>query len=344
MNNKVTIKTIAKMAGVSHTTVSRALNDSPLVKETTKMKIHELANELNYTPNLNAKALVEKKSFIIGVYFTDMSEGTSPSFMAEVIQRVKTALPRGYDISVDSFANLRRSNEKVNPYYDGSIVVSQATSDDEYIEQLTKVGKPLVVLNRKIERTDLYNYFGDDYAGATTATNYLLRMGHRKIAMIKGQDGFASTKLRAQAFYDVLKKNKITLPDEWVVDGNYSINSGYRAMEQILTNTELPSCVFSANDDMAMGAIRACIDYGFNVPEDISFIGFDDSAYSNFYNPRITTIRKPTKEIIQNGIQALKNLIENQTPQLPRVLSIKPALIVRNSVKRNISNSFNKNK
>lgn len=330
---KVTIKTIAKMAHVSHTTVSRALNDSPLVKEATKDKIRKLAAQMNYTPNLNAKALVEQRSFIIAVYFTDMADGTSPSFMSAVIHQIKEYLPKGYEIAVDSFASLRRSKRSINQRFDGALVVSQSASDDEYIEQLAETGKPVVVLNRAIERTDLYNYSSDDYSGTTVAMNYLLRMGHRDIAMIGGREDFASAKLRSQAFYDVARKNKLDLRPEWIVRGNYSIDSGYRAMEQILSNDTLPTCVFAANDDMAMGAIRACEDYGFKVPEDISFIGFDDNTYSQYYNPRITTIKKPTDEIAHNGIKVLKELLSSNQPEGPRSVSLKPSLIVRDSVK-----------
>ncbi|WP_076459463.1 LacI family DNA-binding transcriptional regulator [Limosilactobacillus caccae] len=331
---KVTIKTIAKIANVSHTTVSRALNDSPLVKEETKKKIRELAAKMNYTPNLNAKALVEQKSFIIVVYFTDMADGTSPSFMSAVIHQIKDQLPKGYEIAVDSFASLRRAKQSINLRFDGALVVSQSASDDEYIEQLAETGKPVVVLNRKIDRDDLYNYSSDDYAGTTSALNYLLRMGHRDIAMIAGRKDFASAKLRCQAFYDVLKANDIAVRQDWMLQGNYSIDSGYKAMEDILNAGDLPSCVFAANDDMAMGAIRACEDYGFKVPEDISFIGFDDNAYSQYYNPRITTIKKPTSEITHYGIGVLKALIDNKQPELPRFENLKPALVVRDSVKK----------
>lgn len=334
MNDKVTIKTIAKMANVSHTTVSRALNDSPLVKEDTKKKIRKLAARMNYTPNLNAKALVEKKSFIIAVYFTDLADGTSPSFMSKSIHQIKEFLPSGYEIAVDSFASLRRSKQSINLRFDGALVVSQSDSDDEYIDQLAATGKPLVVLNRKIDRDDLCNYAPDDYLGTATAVNYLLRMGHTKIATITGRKEFASAHLRLRAFLETLHQHKIDVPKEWQVRGNYSITSGYQAMEKILNTGNLPTCVFAANDDMAMGAIRACEDYGYKVPDEISFIGFDDNAYSKFYNPRVTTIRKPTSELAENGVKALRDLIDNRELQLPRFLNLKPSLVVRDSVKK----------
>lgn len=334
MDDKVTIKTIAKMANVSHTTVSRALNDSPLVKETTKEKIRELAARMNYTPNLNAKALVEQRSFIIAVYFTDLNSGTSPSFMSEMIHQIREMLPKGYEIAVDSFAALRRSKQSINLRFDGALVVSQAPSDDVYIDQLANTGKPVVVLNREIDRKDLYNYASDDYTGTENAINYLLRMGHRQLAFISGKEDFTSAVERSRAFFDVMKVNHLSIPSKWSVAGDYSVESGYKAMEKILNSGEIPTCVFVSNDDMAMGAIRACNDYGFNVPDQISFMGFDDSSYSNYLVPRLTTIKKQMREITNNGVKTLKELINGQTPDGENFLNIKPALVVRESVKK----------
>lgn len=334
MDDKVTIKTIAKAANVSHTTVSRALNDSPLVKENTKEKIKKLAEKMNYSPNLNAKALVEKRSFIIAVYFTDLNSGTSPSFMSEMLHQIKEMLPKGYEIAVDSFSGLRESKQTINMRFDGALVVSQSASDDPYISQLADTHKPIVVLNRKVERTDLYNFASNDYLGTANAINYILRMGHKKIGIISGKANFVSSQNREKAFFDTMKKNKIEVPKEWTIRGDYSVRSGYDSMEKILLNDSLPTCIFVSNDDMAMGAIRACNDYGFSVPEQISFVGFDNSAYSNYFIPRLTTVKKPMKEITKYGIKVLKELIDSEEPEEERFIDIKPSLVVRESVKR----------
>ncbi len=334
MNDKVTIKTIAKIANVSHTTVSRALNDSPLVKEKTKKEIREIAERLNYSPNLNAKALVEHRSFIIAVYFTDLNSVTSPSFMSEMLHQIKEMLPKGYEIAVDSFASLRQSKQAINLRFDGALVVSQSSSDDIYIEQLAKTGKPIVILNRKVERTDLFNYASDDYSGTVIAVEYLLRMGHQKIGLISGKEEFTSSQNRLAGFLDTLQKHNISRNNDWIVAGDYSVKSGYDAMEKILNSGDLPTCIFASNDDMAMGAMRACEDYGFNVPNQISFMGFDDSSYSNYCIPRLTTIKKPMREITNNGIKILNDLINNKSPKTVQSMNIKPSLVVRESVKK----------
>ena len=332
MADKVTIKTVAKLANVSHTTVSRALNGSPLVKEETRKKIQEIATRLDYTPNLNAKALVEKRSYIIAVYFSDISNGTSPSFMSEVIHQIREKLPKGYEIAVDSFAALRRSGQGINLRYDGALVVSQEKTDDQFIDQLAETGKPVVVLNRKVERTDLYNYASDDFSGMENAINYLLRMGHRKIAFITGKKGFTSSINRKAAFVDVMKKNQVSVPEEWMIAGDYSIESGYKAMEKIINGGKIPTCVYASNDDMAIGAIRACNDYGYKVPGQISFMGFDDSIFANYFTPRLTTLKKQTKMIVDRGISTLKSLIDGEQPTEKRFENIKPTLVIRESV------------
>lgn len=322
------------MANVSHTTVSRALNNSPLVKTDTKKKIMDLAAKLHYSPNLNAKALVEKRSFIIMVYFTDLTDGTSPSFMSKTIHQIREFLPNDYEIAVDSFASLQHSDKHINLRFDGALVVSQATSDDKFIDQLALTGKPLVVLNRKINRKDLCNYVPDDYFGGILVANYLVQMGHTKIALITGRKEFASTALRIQGLLRTLSQHSIHVPRKWQVGGNYSISSGYYAMENLLNSKDLPTCVFAANDDMAMGAIRACNDHGYNVPDDISLIGFDDNNYSKFYIPRITTIHKPTSKLAENGVAALRDLIGSKTLQVPKFINFKPSLMIRDSVKK----------
>lgn len=149
MRQKVTITTIAKAAGVSHTTVSRALNDSPLVQDATKQRIKEIAASLGYRPNINAKALVERKSYIVGAYFTDLDNGTTPAFMFNAINQARQSIPTEYSVAVNSFANLKpMAPSLAAPRCDGALVISQASSDDPYIQTLSQSGLPIVVVNR----------------------------------------------------------------------------------------------------------------------------------------------------------------------------------------------------
>ncbi|MBU7558059.1 LacI family transcriptional regulator [Levilactobacillus brevis] len=329
---EVTIRTIAQRANVSHTTVSRALNDSPLVKEETKSKIRQLADELGYVPNLNAKGLVENRSFLIGIFFSELDTGTSPSFLVDVINRAKVALPAGYSLSLDSIESLSKSSGIFRHQYDGAIVVSQSRHDDAFIEMLIKQGLPVVVLNREIDRQDVPNFATNDYLGTEKILEYAIRMGHQTFGIIQGATDFVSAADRQQAFEDVVRTHQVTVKPEWRKRGTYLPDSGYEAMRAILGASTVPTCIFAANDDMAVGAMRACQDLGYSIPGDISIIGYDDMSYAKYLIPRLTTVRKPTDSIVKDGVAALTQLLDDSAEKVTKKIIV-PTLIVRDSVK-----------
>lgn len=329
----ITLKTIAKLAQVSPTTVSRALNNSSNIKPETKAKIIALAKKLGYVPNLTAKALVTKHSYIIGVFFTSLSSGTSESFLKEVINQANNILPNGYTLAINDINSISKNKNLISHNYDGIIVLSQSKSDDKFIAEIKNRQMPMVVLNRQISRNDISNYSSNDFLGVKNMMAYAIRMGHRKFGLIKGIDSFESTKERTQGFYNVLHQYGLTINPELVKTSDYKPKSGNIAMRQILTSGKIPTCVFCENDDMALGAIKACQELGFQVPEDISFIGYDNTDYSKYLIPSLTTVRKPTDKIIDLGIKKLTELLSQKNTKVNiDKINITPEIIVRNSV------------
>ncbi|MBT9672698.1 LacI family DNA-binding transcriptional regulator [Secundilactobacillus kimchicus] len=333
-----TIMTIAKLAKVSHTTVSRALNGSNLVKEETREKIRAIAKEIGYTPNISARGLVNRKTFLIGVFFSEMESGTSPSFLVDVLNQAREALPTGYIVSVDSIGNYKGNALPVGRY-DGVVIISQAESDDVFIDQVRDQHIPMVVLNRQLSREDIVNYATDDYLGAQLLIQYAARMGHERIGILEGHPKFSSTKERWRGYVDSLNKAGLQFNDQWVKVGDYLPKSGYDKMKELLSGSAVPSCVFVTNDDMAVGAIRACEDLGFRVPDDISILGFDDTEYSKYLVPRLTTIKKPTHALVRKGIVALTNLLSAKNVT-NRTETLRPSLVIRESV-ANVRNETN---
>ncbi|MBA1434543.1 LacI family DNA-binding transcriptional regulator [Bombilactobacillus bombi] len=327
---EVTLKTIAQIAKVSPTTVSRALNNSSNIKSDTKQKILKIAKEIGYIPNLTAKALVTKRSYIIGIFFTDIRVGTSESFLKDVINQAQKILPKGYTLAISDINN----NKSVLTHnYDGIIVLSQSQSDDQFIDEIVNRKIPIVVLNRKISRNDISNYSINDYLGVQNMVAYTIRMGHHNFGLIKGIDTFDSTRLRTTSFLNTLKKYGLKIDPELIKNGDYKPKSGNVAMRQILTSGKIPTCVFCENDDMAIGAIKACKELGYRVPEDISFISYDDTDYSKYLIPGLTTVRKPTAKIINLGIQKLTELLQYSSQKIGiDKMNITPEIIVRNSV------------
>ncbi|MGH4138697.1 LacI family DNA-binding transcriptional regulator [Clostridium sp.] len=308
---EVTIKDIAKIAKVSHTTVSRALNDSPFINVNTKAKIMAIAKELNYVPNYSAKSLVLNRSYNIGLFFTTISEVTSPSFFYETVSGVNSIIKESYNLvvrGIDDYKDFALINKRS---FDGIILMSQSESDNAFIYHLMEKKIPLVVLNRDIDESSLVNILSSDKKGAYEAVMYLIESGHKEIAIIEGKKGFNSTIERKNGFLHALIENKLHIKSEYMVEGNYTIESGFSAMKKLLCLDEVPTAVFCSNDEMAVGAMKATFEAGLNVPMDISIMGFDGTQLGAFLRPALTTLRRPIIEVSKKGAEKLLHIIES---------------------------------
>ncbi|GAB6087683.1 LacI family DNA-binding transcriptional regulator [Alkaliphilus crotonatoxidans] len=327
----VTIKDIAKIARVSHTTVSRALNNSPLIKEDTRERIKAIAKELNYTPNFNAKSLVLDRSYHIGLFFSTISQGTSSHFFHEVVKGVNNVIKDQFNMVVKGIDDYHDFNSITRKNFDGLIVMSQSAKDDDFINDVLTKKIPLVVLNRQVEKENLVNILSDDKRGAYRAVMELINGGHERIALIEGKEGFKSSQERREGYIDALRDSKIPIEGNFIVKGSYDLESGYQAMLRLLKEPQLPTGVFCSNDDMAVGAMKAIRERGMLIPEDISLIGFDDNIFSAYLTPALTTIKRPIEKISQKGAQKLLELIKGSTTKT-ETLYLKTELIKRDSI------------
>ncbi|WP_165006196.1 MULTISPECIES: LacI family DNA-binding transcriptional regulator [unclassified Enterococcus] len=332
----VTIKDIAKAAGVSHTTVSRALNNSSLIKNETKRKIQEIAKELDYVPNYSAKGLVNQKKYLIGLFFSSMRKGTSSSFLADSISGIHEALDVNYSLSVESIDTVVLSELNLQRY-DGVLVMSQSDEDQHFIDYLREKKCPFVVVNRHIEDPDIPNVVADDAAGVTEAIDYGISLGHRKIAYIGGKENFRSTNERKKGVLSSLKKAGLPINDAFFLTGDYTLESGLHNMNQLLSLPELPTLVFCGNDDTAIGALRAIRIAGLHVPQTISLIGFDDSPVVSYLNPPLTTVHKPLKQMCEQATFLLLSLIGGESVDQKKI-QLSTTLKIRESVKTVMEN------
>ncbi|WP_297422257.1 LacI family DNA-binding transcriptional regulator [Clostridium sp.] len=329
----VTIKDIAKIANVSHTTVSRALNNSPYINEETKVKIKALAKELNYVPNYSAKSLVLLKSYVIGVFFSSITEGTSDTFFHEIIKGINKVIDKEYNLVIRGIDDYKYSHPIDNKNFDGIIVVSQSKSDDKFIETILEKNIPTVVINRNIDKDGLVNIMSDDTKGVYEAVNYLIKNNHEKIALIQGNKEFESTVYRKKGYIKALEDNNIPINENYIISGRYDLLSGYENMKKLLKLEDKPTAVFCANDDIGVGAMKAVFEEGLSVPEDISIIGFDDSNFCNYVTPPLTSVRKDSLSMSQYGGINLLNLIKNKEVPKEKVY-IQSKLVIRKSVKK----------
>lgn len=323
-----TIKDIARLAGVSHMTVSRALNGSNLVTGKTRDKILSLAKELDYTTNLDAKGLVLNKKYCIAVVFSTLSSKTAPSFKLACLNGVYQSLAKDYNLVIKDIShglgefNLSRA--------DGVIFVSQQESDDEFICFALEHGVKLVVINRKINLPNVVSISVDEVNAAKKAVSYLLKRNYRKIAFINGPEHLQSSIDRLSGYRLALQQ--ANLLNDYIVDGEFSFAGGFSAMQDLINSKENFDAVFCANDEMAIGALKAINAAGLRVPEDIALIGFNDSEICQFTTPSLTTILKPIEQMARLGGETLFQLIDDlEITNLETELATE--LIIRDSVR-----------
>ncbi|WP_042454450.1 LacI family DNA-binding transcriptional regulator [Neobacillus dielmonensis] len=328
----VTIKDIAKIANVSHTTVSRALNDSPLIKPGTKKKILEIATQLNYTPNYNAKSLVMQRSYTIGLFLTSITQGTSSSFFVETVKGVNQIINQNYNLFVRGIDDIHDYSMIHNKRFDGIILMSQSEVDDDFIAYLKEKDIPCVVLNRDIADPSIINILSNDREGSTQVVKHLLQNGHRDIGLIEGIKGFKSTMERREGYLKALIDYNVPIKNEYIIQGNYDMESGYNAMEKLLALDNPPTAVFCSNDDMAIGAINAAFAHGVRVPEDISIVGFDDIEFARYTNPSLTTVKRPIEKISALGAKKILEMMNTEDDHAGEKIFVETELVIRQSV------------
>lgn len=330
----VTIKDIARMAGVSHTTVSRALNDSPLIHEETKRKIRAIAERLDYSPNYSAKSLVLSRSYHIGLFFSTLAKGTSSSFFHEAVKGVHRVIHSQYNLIVnaidyyeDNFSSVTRKS------FDGIVVMSQSDKDESFIRHVLDKHIPLVVLNRNAGQLPVVNVMADDQAGVRMAVEHLIREGHRRIGLIEGKASFKSTQARKEGYLQALRENGIEPDAAYHMEGGYTLEGGYQAMLKLLGLNPLPTAVYCSSDEMAVGAMKAIAENGLSVPEHISIAGFDNELFSAFLSPALTTVKRPVEMMSRIGAEKLLHEIE-QGKSMRETVLVETELIVRQSSRK----------
>lgn len=331
----VTIKDVADRAGVSMTTVSRAFNEHAAVSKDTRAKILSIAKNMGYSPNMNARGLVTRRTYVVGIFLSSLDMGTSQSFLSTIINSAYRALPSNYLLSVNDLKRLNQYKTLVRNRMDGIVVVSQSDKDDRLINRIYDDGMPLVVVNREVDDPRIHSICSDDEAGVKQAVDYVQTLGHRRLGMIEGMPTFNSSVRRRCGFDMGISLNHLQALPQAMRVGDYSLDAGEKRMAEILAlpPDQWPTCMICANDDTAIGAMRACFRAGLKLPEDMSFVGFDDSPYAAMEIPALTTVRKPVEAMMREAIRWLMELIFEGEDQGSN-LKIKPRLVRRESVAR----------
>jgi LacI family transcriptional regulator len=328
----VTIKDIARMINVSHTTVSRALNDSPLISESTKRKVRKVAEKYNYRPNVSARSLVLAKSYNLGLFFTTLKKGTSANFFLDSVRGVNGIIRDKFSLSVEGLDDFRDFS-KISPrFYDGIILMSQSMKDDHFIRHVLRKKIPFVLLNRETEVAKVTSILADDSIGAYNATRWLIEHGHQRIGIIEGKSEFKTSHRRKEGYLSALKENGISFDPSLSVKGNYDLEGGYKGMQVLLARPVNPTAIFCLNDDMAVGAMKAIFEKGIKIPGDISLIGFDDSIFASYLTPALTSVSRPIEKLSAKGTEILLEQIYGEKKKI-QTIYLRTELKIRESVR-----------
>ncbi|HET7616372.1 MAG TPA: LacI family DNA-binding transcriptional regulator [Bacillales bacterium] len=291
-----TIKDVAKMAGVAVSTASYALNGQNKVKPETKKKIEDAAKKLNYQKNGIASDLKKSQTKTIALILSDISG----PFFSEIIKGVQqVTLENGYDlIACSSLEGEDRIAVKFlkEKRVDGVVVFAHTINDDTVLES-AREGFPIVVLDRYIEHDAVINISVDNVQGGFLATEHLIQLGHKDIAFISGPMDSDDNLERHKGFKQALQRFRLQEHSKWNIFGNFTQEGGYKAIKMLIMQGDLPTAIFFANDEMAIGGLKAFKEKGIRIPEDISVIGFDDILLSQYMTPPLTTIRQPEYDV-----------------------------------------------
>ncbi len=327
-----TIFDIAKKAEVSIITVSRLLNNPKMVSARTAEKIFRVMEELNYQPSQIARSLVKKQTNTIGVIMSDIKNTFFNSWFRIVEDY---ASKHGYNLLL---CNTDESPAREMKYVkllqsqrvDGLIIIP---CSEKSVDYLLKSGINFILVDRVLREQKASFVSTDHYLGAYEAAEYLIKLGHTKIAVLKGGGALFPDIERYSGFQDAMKKYSIDIEDKYILDCEFDEMQGYSATLKLMGMNSKPTAIFSFNSKMMIGSIRAVQKLGLTIPDNISLICFDQIPGYEIFQPRITCITQPIKSLGENSIAALIDKIKNKEKSKRTKIILKPELISGDSCK-----------
>lgn len=331
----VSIKDIARAAGVSHSTVSRALSDSPLVNPQTKARIQRLAREMGYSPDARARSLVMGQTRTVGVVVTTIAD----PFAAQVVQGIeRAAQDNGYTVILCTSGAEREREmaavEMLRSKRVDAVIVTSSRVGALYQEHLEHIGVPIVLINNHNEQGRYtYSVSVDNLHGGYMATSHLIQLGHQRIAYVSRPADIKSNQERQAGYQQALSQAGLPFDPALIVTGTGRVGGGERALPQLMALDPPPSAVFCYNDLTAIGLIHAARQHGLSVPRDLSVVGFDDILLASYISPPLTTVAQPMDEMGRRAVQMALALIPGGQAQVSDIV-LQGRLVVRESTSR----------
>jgi len=330
---KATIKDVARLAKVSHTTVSNVLNNTGYVSDETRKKVLEAIELLNYEQNILARSMKTQKSMVIGVVISDNS---NPLFSLVVKGIEDSAALRGYNVILcNTNQEVERESAQMKilseRQVDG-IIISVAKENIEHLDKFMKKERPIVFINRSPDRTYGDLVLTDNFRGSYEAISHLVSLGHKRIGIVGCSPEYVTGRERLNGYLSALKENNIELDESLVIKSTVrSVDQAYMAAMEILSRPVKPTAIFGASYYSTLGILKAIRQMNLTIPKDISVIGFDDPDWSECFNPPLTTVAQSAWEMGKVASDTLIDRIEKKCDEPFKVIRLSPRLNIRAS-------------
>lgn len=326
---KVTIKDVAKEAGVSIGTVSNALNGGRYINADTKKRVMDAVEKLQYVPNLNGRYLKTGATKMLG-FFTNSVSG--PYFCTLMDHLSRECGRQGYNLTVFVTRDTPVIMENLmGKQLDGAVIFEDTAIGQPEIDRLQKAGIPLVFLDREVKGKNISSVLFDSLKEGYEAARYLINLGHKKIVFLESVDDVLDSLRRKEGFLAAMKEFGLEVPQDAVLQGFFDEECSYNATKMYyrMHSGNMPDAFLAGNDASAIGCIKALQSEGFRVPQDISVVGFDDIDISQYFHPPLTTVRNP---IARQAVEAVDLLIKMiQGDEAGAIQKLEGAMVVRES-------------
>ena len=334
---RLTIKDIAKMAGVSHTTVSRALNGAQNIRPETYAKIMELCRTTGYTPNAAARQLKRSDSGAIGIIVPDISN----AFFCELTRHLEwMTRQKGRNVFISSsFYDYEIEDENIRALMENRVsgIILSGVGDQTYLHLRNHLGKvPIVFLGDNIPEGMVSQITVNNYEGTRMATRYLISLGHRELMFLGGRDFSVTHRHRHQGFLDAAAAAANVCYDIFTILSGSKIEDGYRTGLAYFTHCienkqPIATGILCISDHFALGVMQAAVETGVDIPGQVSLIGFDDVSFASLPKIQLTTISQPKEEICDAAVRTLEELIHAAEPAPVSCKTIQPVLVRRDT-------------
>ncbi len=319
-NKSVTIKDVAKKAGVSSSTVSRVISKNPKISEETTKKVLECMEELGYHPNAIARSLVSRRTGSLGVIMPSTSKDAllNPFFPEALSGITKAASKAGFDIILSTNDTKEQELEVIKSYIHGSkvdgILLLSSKVEDQCIEYLSKIDFPFAIIGSPWERSETINHVdNDNYMAAYELTRYLTIQGRKRIAMIAGDCSLVVTRKRIEGYKKALEESNLSFEEDLLFIGSFDEKTGYEYASEINDSKPAPDGVIVTDDLVAFAAVRLFKQLHYRIPEDIAVASFNNSILSRYSNPPITSVDVNAMTLGEKSVELLLKAIEKGT-------------------------------